>query len=427
MNLKREGKISHVTAKRSSAALLSAAVLTAIASVSLLAPAAKADVYADGIEFYQKRNFARAISCFEMVLARSSEQTNAMYYAGLSYQQMGNAPKAAEYYQKLITRYPTSQAGRMAAQAMNTLSPGAARSAGGGASSGRSSSYSSVRSYSGGGSGGSDDEAGLPAQERLHFKNEDGQHIVVAGQVNGRAVDFVFDTGCDQTVIGMDHLAACGLSRPSGPPTGKSIGVGNAITDNWRIPCTLRVGGIERRNFPLLVSDRTGVPALLGRNFYQPYQFTIDKSGGTINLIKNATASSQASRHGGYVSGNSGVPFKKLSGGGILVTAEVNGRAIPMLFDTGAQGCLFSRSHMNQLGIAIPDDAVDAVGRGVGGSTHSKQFPISRIRLGPIEKSNFTIAVTDAHFGEPLLGQTFFGDWQYTIDDQAGVIRFLRR
>jgi len=402
------------------------AALCATASISFFSPAALADPFAEGVEFYQQRNSTRAASCFETVLARSPEQTNAMYYAGLTYQQLRNTPKALEFYQKLVTRYPNSQAGRLAQQALRSMGGAALSNSAPGGRSGASSRSSSVRSYSGSGGGG-DDEAGLPSQERLHFKNEDGQHIVVAGQVNGRALDFVFDTGCDQTVIGMDDLARCGLSRPTGPPTGKSIGVGNAITDNWRISVNLRVGGIERKNFPLLVSDRTGVPALLGRNFYSPYQFTIDKSGGTINLVKNVTVASQTSRHGGYVSGNSGVPFRKVKGGGILVTAEVNGHPIEMLFDTGAQGCLFSSHHMKQLGITIPEDAVDNVGRGVGGATHTKNFPVSRIRLGSIEKSNFVIGVTEIPFGEPLLGQSFFGDCQYTIDDQAGVIRLMRR
>ncbi|MBA3856195.1 MAG: hypothetical protein C0507_04730, partial [Cyanobacteria bacterium PR.3.49] len=313
MNSKRESGTLRAATKLGNAALC------AIAAVWLFSSAAQADPFAEGVEFYQKRNFSRAAGCFETVLVRSPEQTNAMYYAGLTYQQMGNTPKALEFYNKLVTRYPNSQAGRLAQQALRGMGGSAVRSAGGGGSSGVSSysSASSVRSYSGS-SGGGDDEAGLPPQERLHFKNEDGQHIVVAGQVNGRALDFVFDTGCDQTVIGMDDLARCGLSKPTGPPTGKSIGVGNAITDNWRVSVNLRVGGIERRNFPLLVSDRTGVPALLGRNFYSPYQFTIDKSAGTINLVKNVTATAQTGRHGGgYVAANGGVPFRKLKGGGI--------------------------------------------------------------------------------------------------------------
>lgn len=79
------------------------AALFAVAVVSLLSPAAQADPFAEGVEFYQKRNFSRAAGCFETVLVRSPEQTNAMYYAGLTYQQMGNTPKALEFYNKLVT------------------------------------------------------------------------------------------------------------------------------------------------------------------------------------------------------------------------------------------------------------------------------------------------------------------------------------
>ncbi len=67
---------------------LGKAALFAVAVVSLLSPAAQADPFAEGVEFYQKRNFSRAAGCFETVLVRSPEQTNAMYYAGLTYQQI---------------------------------------------------------------------------------------------------------------------------------------------------------------------------------------------------------------------------------------------------------------------------------------------------------------------------------------------------
>lgn len=395
------------------------ATLSAFALVSFFGSAAFADPYADGTMFYQQRNFQRAASCFETALARSSENTNAMYYAALSYQQMRNNARAIELYTQLAERYPRSRAGVLAIQALRGLG------AGGGAGRGTASASSaSVRSYSSSSSGGDDDEAGLPAEERLHFKNESGSHIMVQGQVNNRSVDFVFDTGCDQTVIGMDTLQQVGLSKPTGPPVGKSIGIGNAVTDNWRIPTTIRVGSIERRNFPLLVSDRTGVPPLLGRNFYSPYQFTIDKNAGTINLVKNSTASSRRTT---YASSYNTVPFKRLSGGGIIVTAQVNGRPIEMLFDTGAKNCLFSSGQMKQLGIRIPDDVPEENEGGVGGMTRTRKFPINSIKLGPVEKNNFVIAVTDTPFGEPLLGQSFFGDCQYTIDDRKNVIHLMRR
>ncbi len=222
--------------------------LAAFASISMFSTAAFADPYADGIEFYQQRNYQRAASCFETVLARSAEQTNAMYYAALSYQQLRNNPKAVEFYTRLATRYPSSQAGRMAIQALKTLSPNALRGGGGGGA--VSSAASSVRSYSrssGSGAGEDPEIARLPSQERLHFRTEEGGGkpvLWVSGSVKSTPLDFIFDTGADHTVIGMDHLAKIGLPRPTGPSDGTSRGVGNKISESWIIRTNVKIGGI---------------------------------------------------------------------------------------------------------------------------------------------------------------------------------------
>jgi hypothetical protein len=52
---------------------------------------------------------------------------------------------------------------------------------------------------------------------------------------------------------------------------------------------------------------------------------------------------------------------------------------------------------------------------------------ISGIKLGPIERHNFAIGISDqANTAKPLLGQDFVGDWNYTIDNQQQVIRFTK-
>lgn len=401
--------------------------LCAFALVALFSSAATAEPYSEGIEFYNQRNFQRAASCFETAIARSPENTNAIYYAALTYQQLRNNPRAIELYKQLATRYPNSRGGRLAIQALQGLGAGVG---GGGGSS--SSAASTTRSYSrsyGGSSSASEDPdiARLPAQERLHFRAEDngGKPVLwVSGAVRSTPLDFVFDTGADHTVIGMDHLAQIGLPRPSGPPDGHSMGVGNKVSESWIIRTDVKVGGIQRHNFPLWVSDRTGVPPLLGRNFMEPFNYTIDTSGGSILMTKKVTASSS----GGFgVSSQGGVPFKRVRGGGVLVSVEVNGRPIDMLFDTGAQSCLFSKKDMRMLGISIPADAEHEMTQGVGGGMPGLRFPVSRMKLGPIDKTNLPITVVEQDFGEPLLGQSFFHDYQYTIDDQRNVIRFLRR
>jgi len=53
---------------------------------------------------------------------------------------------------------------------------------------------------------------------------------------------------------------------------------------------------------------------------------------------------------------------------------------------------------------------------------------VSSIKLGPIEKRDFDIEVLqNAQLPLPLLGQTFYGDWQFTIDYEGKCIHFLRR
>lgn len=398
----------------------------AIALAALFSSAANAEPYSEGIEFYQQRNFRRAASCFETAIARSPENTNAIYYAALTYQQLRNNPRAIELYRQLATRYPTSRGGKLAIQALQGLGAGIG---GGGGTSQSSTTRSYSRSYGSSSAAEDPDIARLPQQERLHFRTEDngGKPVLwVSGAVRNTNLDFVFDTGADHTVIGMDHLAQIGLPKPSGPPDGHSMGVGNKVSASWVIRTDLKVGGIQRHNFPLWVSDRTGVPPLLGRNFMEPYNYTIDTSGGSILMNKKVVAT--ASGAGGYTTtSQGGVPFKRVRGGGVVVNVEINGRTIEMLFDTGAQSCLFSRRDINRLGISVPADAETEMTQGVGGSMPGLRFPVSRMRLGPIDKSNLPITVVEQDFGEPLLGQSFFHDYQYTIDDQNGVIRFLRR
>jgi len=73
--------------------------------------------YADNCQYwlgecnFAKRNYSRAISHFESVLAtKSSEKKgDAQYMVGRSYEQLGNKAKAREAYQSFIDNYPSSK------------------------------------------------------------------------------------------------------------------------------------------------------------------------------------------------------------------------------------------------------------------------------------------------------------------------------
>jgi len=55
-------------------------------------------------------------------------------------------------------------------------------------------------------------------------------------------------------------------------------------------------------------------------------------------------------------------------------------------------------------------------------------FPVRRMTMGPIDKSDVMVTVSDGlSAGHGLLGQEFYQGWQYTIDYDHSLIMFKRR
>jgi len=111
----------------------------------------------------------------------------------------------------------------------------------------------------------------------------------------------------------------------------------------------------------------------------------------------------------------------------MIVDASVNNRPIKMLFDTGADGCVFGKNHLRELGMAIPTGkpAYKSVGVGDAGKIDNWETGAT-IRVGNIERK-MHIAVQENLPGEPLLGQTFFNAFTYTIDKGSSAIQFTRK
>jgi predicted aspartyl protease len=195
------------------------------------------------------------------------------------------------------------------------------------------------------------------------------------------------------------------------------------------MPVTLKVGNIERKNFDIQVQASMNVKPLLGQSFFKDYQYTIDKTSeenGTIHFVKKAPAGA-ATRTASSARDLYAVPFQR-SGRNLIVNVEVDGHPMTMFFDTGAANVAFTTDQLKKANIPIPEDAQTSVSSGIGGDTSAQIFPVKRIKMGPIEKTNFSVScVGAASMPYPLLGQSFFGDWQYTIDNAASVIRFVRR
>lgn len=379
--------------------------------------------YQEGVSLYNKGKFQEALSVFDQVAKSGHEDGNLVYYSGLCYHQLRDFKQAKACYQKVLQSYPTSSVKTQAQTALSAFY----RSGGSG------SSGSAAASSSGGGRYVDDDEDGridlsrCPQQSRVYYKNEEGSagiSFMVQVAVNGRPIEMVFDTGASSIVFGKNHLAQLGIAPP---PAGKkpdfySSGVGSSSKiPCWQMYADIKVGEMIIPKCPISVMESLPTDPLLGQTFFKHFAYTIDYGSKSIVLTRKDAATASSARTG------QSVPFVR-EGNEMVVQATINGKPYEMYFDTGAMGCTFTVTDLKRLGIEIPDDAEASLHIGVGGTTKGVNFPLSSIKLGPIEKRNMEISVVEsARMGRPLLGQTFYAGWQCTVDNEKCTINFLRR
>jgi predicted aspartyl protease len=418
---------------------LSIVLVSSLFGTSL--PQARADdaYFRAGVEYYKKGDYKKAYSYFNSAGRNNPYDADNIYYQALTMQQLHNNKEAVRLYASLVSNFSYSNAGKLAAGALNRLDPeyyAQLTKKGNSSSSSRPSQVTSVTGRarsttgSGGGEGLSADWASLPSEARIPFTREGGL-LVIDASINNRNMKMFFDTGAEGCTFGKNQLREANIPEPKGRSTGLSVGVGSSgSVETWSMPVTLKVGTIERRNFDISVQADMGVRPLLGQSFFKDFEYTIDKTSpeaGTIHFVKKTGSSSAVRTASSSEKDPYAVPFQR-SGRNLIVQVEVEGRPMTMFFDTGASNVAFSADQLKKAHIPIPEDAQTAMSAGIGGQTTSQIFPVKRMKMGPIEKTNFPVScVGEANMPYPLLGQSFFGDWQYTIDNAASVIRFVRR
>jgi predicted aspartyl protease len=412
--------LSRNTLKR----VITSAVVASLLQVSALAANPE---FTLGVSSYKKRDYASANQHFDNALKQNRNDYNSLYYKALCLAQLGKTTEAKYIYAVLIKSFPSTDAARNAEAAMAYLDPTYLRqlrgqSAPAGSTSSTASISSSLQSYGGGGgsSGGSayGELVGSATPSTVYFENL-GNNLLVQALINNRKVPMLFDSGAAGCTIGLEQMKELGLKPPEGPPTGRAGGVGDGhTTGTWQMNVSIKVGTIEKRNFPLMVIENSSVPALLGQTFFREYTYSIDNAAKSIRF-KPKQAGGTATARG---NDGSGIPFTR-EGNHIIIDVAFNGKTIPCYLDTGAGETLLSIYHCKQIGLNIPEDAENSMSQGVAGISVNKTFPVSRVSCGPISKNDLTVSVTKNPLPHPLLGQNFFGNLRYEVDDENHLIR----
>lgn len=388
-----------------------------------------ASMYDVGVDLFNKRDFKAAAIQFELHAKANPQDSRALYYAGLSYHQMGDFKKAKTFYKQACTAGPNTQAGLMSKAWLAKIGA-AENSSGSGSSAQRTpSAVMPTSRYIE-----SADYASLPKDARIYYTAERGQ-MNVSAFINGRPIPMVFDTGAPYITVGRKQLEDIGLQAPKGPPHGKTGGSSNAAPVNyWMMFGNVKVGTIERKNAVIEVVEENASEALLGQNFFQDFSYTIDQGAKCIHFARRSMRQPSAIATNTSYSQRDpfAVPFVwEPAGNRIVVLTEVNNRNVEMIFDTGNSSSAVSFCCLGDLkkaNLTLPEDARETRAMGISGSGAAYAFPVAKIKLGPIERLNVDIDVNkDGASERPLLGQQFWAGWEYTIDMDKKLIHFKRR
>lgn len=121
------------------------------------------------------------------------------------------------------------------------------------------------------------------------------------------------------------------------------------------------------------------------------------------------------------------VPCVRSASGQVFVNAEVEGKPIRLLFDTGAPSVFIGKNQLEAAGIPAPSGPANGQAHGSSNSSAVPAWNVAlRVKLGPVERKVLT-QIIDDNPAEPLIGQTFFGNFLYTIDSGAGRIHFRQK
>ena len=265
----------------------------------------------------------------------------------------------------------------------------------------------------------------VPNETRVYFTTSGNNDIYIDSQVNGRDFKFILDTGAYSTMIGKNQLAQLGIKPPTGQPTTSIGGVGGSRLPAWILPVQIKLGGLKR-TIKAFVPETWESPPLLGQDFFADLEYEFDNRGHCVYFRKSKPLS--AAEKSMYC-----IPFRRV-GRHLAVDVEGDGgRKTGMLVDTGADGIALTMVNAKDLGLDIPPDAQRVRSQGVGGTSDGFGFTVDQLRLGPIIQRNVRIVVTTSEDGMlgtkggtyGLLGQGFFGDWRFTIDNQNNYLRFF--
>jgi aspartyl protease family protein len=157
----------------------------------------------------------------------------------------------------------------------------------------------------------------------------------------------------------------------------------------------------------MIAAGSIGVASIAGRQAHDaPIAPAADPYAGESNWTTKKREAAAASA-GTPVSRPGAVQIRRASDSHFYAEAEVQGRRIRMLVDSGASMVALTRSDAEAIGIDVDSLPVGGTAQTAGGPIPMRMVMLDSVNVDGIEIRRVEAAVIDADMGISLLGQSF--------------------
>ena len=120
-----------------------------------------------------------------------------------------------------------------------------------------------------------DGGAGAPRGNKIVLTAGSNGHFLAQGTINGRAVQFMVDTGASVIGLGASEAERLGINYKAGQPVRMSTA--NGIAQGWRVKLnSVRIGDVEVFEVDAVVGQASMGYVLLGNSFLSRFQMKRD-------------------------------------------------------------------------------------------------------------------------------------------------------
>ena len=126
------------------------------------------------------------------------------------------------------------------------------------------------------------EQAGSAARgDKIVLSAGDGGHFMAQGSINGKATQFMVDTGATTVAMGASDAKRLGLDYTSGKPV--RMNTANGATLGYLLKLnSVRIGDVDVANVDAIVTQQAMPYVLLGNSFLT--RFSMRKDNGQMTL-----------------------------------------------------------------------------------------------------------------------------------------------